>query len=220
MRTEINTIAYAHVVVMEFDESGKVKYCSCDIKDGKLRILFNPKELGCNINNLYEDLPKKLNEAEQPVGADGKAPVMGAQARLNISKEYNEQIKPVLEKLQKWFSPDFKLNPMFEENYIALKKVPAKEHSQGEEWEQKIGYLTWSYFDGAVYRFEYDKFDSDDMLREGFNEAIDKHEIAFRVVDKLKDGGYAECVIEDGILYLQVSTSMAGLMINEISDLF
>jgi hypothetical protein len=95
MKTEINTIAHAHVVTMEHDDAGTVKYCSCDIKDGKIRILFNSKELGVNINNLYEELPKRLNEAEQPAGADGKVPVLGPQARLNISKEYNEQIKPV-----------------------------------------------------------------------------------------------------------------------------
>jgi hypothetical protein len=53
---------------------------------------------------------------------------------------------------------------------------------------------------------DYKNFKEDDMLQEGFNDVIDKHEIAFRIVEKLNKGsGYNECIVENGILYLQVS---------------
>ena len=50
-----------------------------------------------------------------------------------------------------------------------------------------------------------DTYFSDEMLSEGFQEAVSKNEVVFRIIDKLKYDNYCECVIEDGILYLQVS---------------
>jgi hypothetical protein len=43
------------------------------------------------------------------------------------------------------------------------------------------------------------------MLREGLLEAVKGGEVRFRLVDEIKRP-YNEAVIEDGILYLQVST--------------
>ena len=75
----------------------------------------------------------------------------------------------------------------------------------------KTGTREWggtfvSYFEGAEYILKYQKFGEDDMLQEGFNEAVEKGEIAIRIVDKLNAGSYNESVIEDGVLYLQVCT--------------
>jgi hypothetical protein len=190
---------------MAVDESKKVKYCDCDVVDGKLRILFSFTGLGTNINDALEQLPDRLNAAPQLAGADGKVPVMGPLTRLSITKEYNEQVEKELEKLKKWFSPEFKLNPMFEENYAFMKKTPAKNIGR-DDWESRLGYITFSYFEGVTYHMDYKNFKEDDMLQEGFNDVIDKHEIAFRIVEKLNKGsGYNECIVENGILYLQVS---------------
>jgi hypothetical protein len=53
---------------------------------------------------------------------------------------------------------------------------------------------------------ENQKFGSDDLLQEGFQEAINKNEIALKIVDKLDCGGsYNEVVIKDGVLIVQVS---------------
>src|ERR1700759_1300339 len=86
-KTEVNTIAHAHVVTMEVDETKKVKYCDCDIVDGKIRILFSFTGLGININDSLEQLPDRLNAAPQPAGADDKVPILGPLARLSIAKE-------------------------------------------------------------------------------------------------------------------------------------
>jgi hypothetical protein len=43
------------------------------------------------------------------------------------------------------------------------------------------------------------------MLQEGFFDVVSKAEIALRTVGALKKGNYNESVVEDGVLYLQVS---------------
>lgn len=196
---------------MDADESGKTRYCGCDVTDGKLRILFNPDEMGVNISNALEELPARLHEAPQPAGADGKVPILGAQARLNISTDYNPKIGNELDKLKKWFSPEFTINPNFEENYAFLSQSKAKDLR--EDWHKNIGYITLSYMEGATYYLDYKEFKSDDMLQEGFNEAIDKHEIKLRVVEKLQKGsGYNECIIENGVLVIQASPNTTTVL--------
>ena len=46
-------------------------------------------------------------------------------------------------------------------------------------------------------------FGDDELLREGFNEAVEKNQIALRVVDKLVKGHYNEPIVENGVLYIQ-----------------
>jgi hypothetical protein len=107
------------------------------------------------------------------------------------------------EMLQK---PDFKLNPNFEDSYKKLAAAAKAKGSQvREDWESNLGGFTLQYFDGALYQMNSEKFGEDDMLQEGFNDAVEKAEMAFRIVDKLKYDSYCECEIEDGVLYLQVS---------------
>ena len=55
------------------------------------------------------------------------------------------------------------------------------------------------------------KFGEDDMLQEGFNEAVEKNQIAFRIVEELRKGsGYSEIFIEDGVLYIQTTPQNFG----------
>ncbi|KAI1644978.1 uncharacterized protein F4817DRAFT_345192 [Daldinia loculata] len=93
--------------------------------------------------------------------------------------------------------------------------------------KESIGSCIAEYINGAIYRLKEFKdnagedglkelnticyahvitIDLDELLREGFHEAVEKGEIAFRIVDTLKYDSYCECEIEDGILYLQVNT--------------
>jgi hypothetical protein len=66
------------------------------------------------------------------------------------------------------------------------------------------------YFEGFVGQLEYQKFGEDEMLREGFNEGVEKGIVEFRVLEKMKFETYCECEIEDGVLYLQVSFGVTG----------
>jgi hypothetical protein len=187
---------------MDVDEEKRFNYTGCDVVDGKLRILFHPKYLGTNISDALVYLPDALNKAEQPAGKDGKPPVMGVLARLGISKDYAPQIGAVEEKINKMLKTTIKLNPMWDENFAALKAGK----DVRDDWEKEFGNMVFLYFQGAATQMEYQKFGEDDMLQEGLLEAIEKHEIAFRVVDKLvqNHSSYNECLIEDGVLYIRV----------------
>ena len=65
--------------------------------------------------------------------------------------------------------------------------------------------MTLDYFQNFASQLETLGFANDDMLQEGFQEGVDKNEIAFRVVSKLEKGSYNEIVIKDGVAYLQTT---------------
>jgi hypothetical protein len=58
---------------------------------------------------------------------------------------------------------------------------------------------------GIILRANCAKFGEDEMLQEGLLEALEKKEIAIRVVDKLTDdkSTYNGCTIDDGVLYIE-----------------
>ncbi|RYP14317.1 hypothetical protein DL765_006482 [Monosporascus sp. GIB2] len=51
---------------------------------------------------------------------------------------------------------------------------------------------------GRTSALKWQKFEDDELLREGFCEAVNKGEIVFRIVDKLVERLYSEPMIEDG----------------------
>jgi hypothetical protein len=55
------------------------------------------------------------------------------------------------------------------------------------------------YFNSLVSQMEREKFSSDDLLREGFAEAVPKGIVKLRVVEKIQ-GAYNELLVEDGTL--------------------
>jgi len=183
---------------MDFDEAGANTYCGCDITDGKLRILFSETYLGTNISDAvgYYTFEKALNKAEQAEDA-----TLNFFARKGI-----REVEPEIEKLTKEVqtilnNENLKLNP----NWVAVFDKLKSSKMDRDDWDSNLGSFLKYYFEGLVSQLKYQKFDGDDMLQEGFNEVVEKGEIAFRVVDKLEKSNYNECVIEDGVLYLQVS---------------
>jgi hypothetical protein len=61
-------------------------------------------------------------------------------------------------------------------------------------------------------------FKDDVMLQEGFQEGVSKNEIAVRVVSKLVKGTYNEAVIEDGVLYLQMTPDNWWVNVGDIGS--
>jgi len=187
---------------MDIDEAEKVQYNGCDIVDGKLRILFLPAQLGTNVGDALSLLPDVLNAAEQPAGPDGKPPIMGPQARMSISKDWDGQIGALQTRVDKMLNTSIKLNPMWDENFAKLKASKDVRRN----WERDYASVVYQYFDGALSQLNYHKFGEDEMLQEGLLEAVEKKEIALRVVDKLTQdkATYNDCAVEDGVLYIQV----------------
>jgi hypothetical protein len=209
--TELNTLAHGHVITMYPDLAGKNSYCGVDIQDGALRMLFKDGCLGTNIQNALEKIEECLNEASIAAGTE----VLPYLTRDNIKKEYT----PKAEQLQKdiaeqLHNPDIVLNPNFEANAEALK---ASKDAR-DDWQTNLGDFTRRYFDNCLWYMKYNKFSDDDLLYEGFGEAVEKGEIIFRIVEKLTgDSSYNQILVEDGVFVMQTTPSNYGTNIDSTS---
>ncbi|KAH8832185.1 hypothetical protein DL96DRAFT_1678378 [Flagelloscypha sp. PMI_526] len=216
-KQEINTICHAHVIQLDVGEPEQINrnYLGCEVRDGKLRILFKEQQFGSN--NQWALQGDTLLPALQVAAA--KAPDSGAMsffARMGVSTDYkeiaDEAEKKIADLLQ---NPKLKYEPNFEETYNKvmdnLKKEPDALSWMGN-WqpERQFAPLTAGYLRALAYILDTSGYGTDDMLKEGFNESITSNIIKFRVVDTLKRNKYCEVDIEDGVLYLQSSPSTFG----------
>lgn len=203
-KSEINNICTAHTLTMDFDEHKKFSYCGCEVSpSGQLVILFSEGNLGTNIDYALEssNLTKALDSAPT---ADAAGP-MSHSAHMGI-KEYNAEIGKTQEKLNALLQKTLALEPNFEAVFEKLNKAA----DAPDGWQANMGSFVRLYFESLVDLLEREKFGEDEMLREGLLEPLEKEVVRFRVVDELKTS-YNECVIEDGVLYLQVSSSILGV---------
>lgn len=177
------------------------------MKDGKLRILIAPKGLGTNSNSALNEgnLKKALNDAS--VSAGNK---LSFAAEEGLTKYWYPNSADIEGKISTILGKPVKLDPRLEENFAALKAESEKPGSPLiKHWEGSFGNIVHSYFSLLVGQLEFQKFRGDEMLQEGFFDAVSKATIALRIVDKLNKSNYCESAIEDGVLYLQVSCSKA-----------
>ncbi|KAI0969034.1 hypothetical protein F4678DRAFT_463787 [Xylaria arbuscula] len=201
---ELNEIAHAHVVTLDVDEQNRFSSAGSDIVEGKLRLLFNPKSLGSNIPYCLDRgiLTKALNDAPGPEGAP-----LSFAARTSIRLNYDPKIEEIRARVAELVNkPDIKFNPNFDENFAKLlAESKVKKTDLSKDWEDNFGYSIASYFSGLVSQLEWQKFEDDELLQEGFNDVIDKGEVVLRIVDKLQKSSYCEVAIENGVLYIQAT---------------
>ena len=120
---------------------------------------------------------------------------------------------PCRERIQKILDrKDIVFEPNWETNWARLTKEAQTRNTELSRftlfdglWEREFGGVVRKYFDGLAFNLKKNKFDEDEMLREGFNEAVPTGKIAFRIVEEMKDGQGA--AIEDGVFYIQVSVA-------------
>ncbi|KAI2627554.1 hypothetical protein GGR54DRAFT_589476 [Hypoxylon sp. NC1633] len=209
-------------MTIDLDDAKRFSYCGADIHDGKLRILFAPGYLGTNIDDALERpvLLKALNAAPPAPEGDSAALALSFAARLNIRDEYEPEAERIRSQIAQILAkPDIKLNPNFDDTFARLTEDSrAKETELRSDWDSVLGSFTKLYWEGLANQLKYQKFDEDDLLQEGFHEAVDKGEITFRIVDKLKYSSYCECEVEEGILYLQCPSKYWGTNIDSVAQ--
>ncbi|KAF4806984.1 hypothetical protein CGCSCA4_v013334 [Colletotrichum siamense] len=221
-KNEINSICHTRSLIIDLDDRPKdkrVSYCGVTVKDGKLALVFSEGNLGTNVDYAIDSqgLLKALNEAPPAPGADA---AMSYAARTSIRQEYDEKIEETRKKLGDMLEkPDIVLVPNFETNFAKIMEESKKKKSEvRDDWESNLGNFTRMYFEGLVYQMGYQKFDEDDLLREGFNEAVDKGEIHFRIVDKMSYATYGEVVVEDGAVYVQTQAKNFGTNVDYAAE--
>ncbi|KAF5139074.1 hypothetical protein E5D57_002863 [Metarhizium anisopliae] len=211
-KTEINTLVPAHVLTMDLDVDGKFTYCGCEVSEsGGLVILFGPDALGTNIDSAAseENLTKALNAASAP------GLPMSYVARRSVRDEYDAQIVPIQARINEQLGREITLRPGFEEAFEKLKAAADAD----DHWEVNLGMYVREYFDALASWLEYNKAKDDEMVREGVNEAAERGEVLFRVVDDgVVKSGYNETVVEGGALYLQTVPGNFGTNIGQVAD--
>ncbi|TKW60207.1 hypothetical protein CTA1_4783 [Colletotrichum tanaceti] len=214
-KSELNSICHARSLILDLDDRPKnerVTYCGVVVRQGgKLALVFAEGNLGTNADYALDasGLLKALNDAPPAPGSDES---LSFAARTSVRQEYDEKIEETRQKLADMLEkPDVVLVPNFEANFAKILEAGKKKGSEvREDWEGNMGGFTRMYFEGLEYQMTYQKFGDDDMLREGFNEAVDKGEIHFRIVDKMAYGAYGEVVLEDGAVYVQARAHHFG----------
>ncbi|TEA15058.1 hypothetical protein C8034_v002770 [Colletotrichum sidae] len=221
-KSEINSICHARSLIIDIDDRPKndrVTYCGVLVKDGKLALVFSEGNLGTNADYAVDGrgLLKALNDAPPPPGSEA---TMSYAARTSIRQDYEEKIEETRKKLGDMLEkPDIVLVPNFEANFARIREEAGKKKSEvRDDWEGNMGNFTRMYFEGLVYQMGYQKFDDDDLLREGFNEAVEKGEIHFRIVDKMAYGAYGEVVVEDGAVYVQTQAKNFGTNVDYAAE--
>jgi hypothetical protein len=216
---EINAICSAHVLTMDVEEANppRFSYGGCDVHDGKLRILFVEKNLGTNIDYCCtSDVVTKALTA-----APSAAP-MTFVVRNGIRVDYDPKIDATRKKIADLLGkPEdaITLTPNFEANFAALTEGAKKSKDVRDDWPANLANFTHLYFDALPWQLKNLNVADDEMIREGVLEAVSTNEYSFRIVDKLVgDSSYCECVIEDGILYLQTTPSRFGTNIDYVAQ--
>ena len=204
-KSELNTLASSHTIAMDVTSKPGINYTGCEIAGGVLRILFVKDMLGTNVADSLVYLSEAVNDA----GTSSDDTSLDFNARMGIKNDYESEIGAVQAKFQKILAtPTLDIEPNFEQNYAAIKvfiKTSKRSDSLPREWQKSLGRFTLDYFQNFAEVMENKGFGDDDMLQEGFKEAVEKNQIALRIVDKLSKGNYNEPFIENGVLYIQTT---------------
>ncbi|KAJ6591467.1 hypothetical protein DFH09DRAFT_176053 [Mycena vulgaris] len=160
-----------------------------EVKDGVYRILFRHDRLGYNQSWLDDTMLPAIESAPR----EG----FSLSAKNSIENDYDGEIDEVRAEINTLVGAEVTLDPNFEEIYKALSTL--KEN----DWQARIGATVLGYFKGIKYQLEYQGFKDDDMLQEGLQEVVETKTFKVRVVPKTKST--IETVIEDGVVYIQVS---------------
>jgi hypothetical protein len=219
LKNEINTLASAHVLTIDFDEEGKVSSGGggVDIKDGKLVILFTEGNLGVNTDYCLEDakLVKALNDA--PPTDELKYSFL---VRKGIREDWDAKIGEVRDKIAAMLgksADEVVLEPNFDAVFERLTRATEnKEYVSVEDWQRNLASFIFGYFDALRSELEKLKVGEDELVTEGLLEAVEKNTYAFRLVESLDT--YNDVKIEDGVLYLETTPENFGVNQGDIAN--
>ena len=202
-KTELNNLASAHVITLQPTSDPEIEYNDCEISEGCLRLLFSKGNLGVNVYRAAENLPVAINDAGKASGA-ARIREISFLAAHSIKKAYQLNINAIQFRIAVSVAlTELTMSPNFASNYAKLAGYEPDNHDFPKDWERTFGKTTLEYFEGLASYLEEEGFGNDDLLAEGFREAVYRGEVMVRIVNELTKGEFYECVIEDGILYLQ-----------------
>jgi len=207
----VRKVAKQHSITLLPDEA--VHYCGMNIKDGEIRLLFRPKDLGTNISDVAKGIAKAVDVALDALG-ENDLPVV---TRRAIVASLDPAITKAQGKLKALFKEDFKLEADIGDVLKKLLAAPEAINWYKEYVNQRAAEWTALYFENAVNQLEQKKFGSDDMLQEAFLESTEKRVIRFEIVDSLKNGKtYNDTFFEDGEYKIQTTAKNFGTNVGDV----
>jgi len=181
----------------------KFSYEGCSIKNGVFEINYNSKAYGSNNSYACSYMGKEIDRA-----LFAKSPyALPLLLKKGIRDDWTAQKETVTQGIQEeLLGAEVKL--MADVEGIWKLMVDAKNSKQDVDLESiapNFGSYLFQYFDGFRYQVEY-QFKKDDLMVEGFTDAVPTGEIWVEVVpkDEMKSG-YNECKIENGKVILRTT---------------
>jgi hypothetical protein len=200
--SKLNAICFNHSICLAAEKASD--YPGCDIKDGSFRTLFQENCLGADCFSGIWGFDQAVNNAVDPT----KHSSMSFLATQSVKLKFDTQIEAIRLKAATMLQfPSIKLTGDFEAIFT---KLNAAKPLYWDTKEKRLGDVAFEYFKNAFLEEVRLEFANDDEACEAFREAVFRDEVRLRIVDQIaeRNGFNFEAVIEEGVLYIQVSSQL------------
>jgi len=158
--------------------------------------------MGTNCFSGIWDFDEAVNNAVDPAEHRSSISFIASQS---VKLKFDTQIEAIRLKAASMLQfPSIKLTGDFETIFT---KLNAAKPLYWDIKEKRLGDTAFEYFKNAFLEVVRIKFANDDMCCEAFRDAVFRDEVRLRIVDQIaqRNGFHFEAVIEEGVLYIQVS---------------
>jgi hypothetical protein len=126
-------------------------------------------------------LADAISAAAQPTGSSEANYAARHSVKIYWEPRSDELLQRAIKQLK---NPELQFDLNFEEIAGILKNAKGV----SSDWEEQFGIFIYDYFKSIVAQLEREKFIDDEMLQEGFLEAVPKSLVKLRVVEKITVG--------------------------------
>ncbi|TGZ79816.1 hypothetical protein EX30DRAFT_77034 [Ascodesmis nigricans] len=204
------------------EEDDKASYTGVRVNDeGELEIYFREDSFYSNTDYCCENIAQAIDEALFKKTPTALPLVTRKDLRDNWLAKKTDLEKELAEELNDTpFTLHFDAAAAWEALVAAWTALPKKKKSEIdlEAAKQNLGYCAYEYFSGLKSTISY-RFGDDELMIEGFLEAVDKKEAHLVVVQELSDGRtYNDCVIEGETLLIRTVPGNWGVNTNDACE--
>ncbi|CAG8476672.1 11000_t:CDS:1 [Diversispora eburnea] len=193
VRQEFIELTHAKTLCLITDDEID-EYNQIEINNGKLYIKVPPKYLGTNASPGY-DLVDKLHAPNS---------VLPLRTKVNIRDGWDTKIPALKKKLKEATGEDIEFVVDFDNIYETAKK---NSDDDGKWVSGRLGETTFDYYNSLIgYIVKLTK--DDDLVREGFIEAVETKNIYLIFDEEITD--YNDIEVKDGGLYIRIGLKYFG----------
>lgn len=194
--SSINDYAPQRIVTLEPTSDREVRFNTMDFFEGRWRILFRDTAFGTNAQQAGYNLSKM-------VYSPFPQPVPSMNTKHDIEQEYERRIQEVLNKIRTILAaPNLVFSPNLEGNSTSLTTCGVKKEKFGQGWDRALREATIDYYDGLRSQLEWQGFKGDEMMQNGFKEAVPTLTVSLLVVPEITRK-YNDCMVENGVLVIR-----------------